>query len=62
MWRFIAGLSADRNTEWAEKKNKTVPHVFSDSAKVYILVFAVIIDKMEQFKNNCGSNCAKTWE
>ena len=33
---FIAGLSAVRNTEWAEKKIKTVPHMFHDSAEVYI--------------------------
>ena len=26
MWRFIADLSAVINTEWAEKKIKTVPH------------------------------------
>ena len=32
-----AGLSnsAVRNTEWAEKKNKTMPHVFYDSGKMY---------------------------
>ena len=36
MWRFIADLSAVINTEWAEKKIKTVPH----SAKS-------IIDMME---------------
>ena len=35
MWHFIAGLSAVRNTEWAEKKIKTMPLVFYDSAKVY---------------------------
>ena len=34
--RFNAGLSAVRNTEWAEKKIKTVPHMFDDSAEVYI--------------------------
>ena len=28
MWRFIAGLSAVRKTEWAEKKIIIVPHVF----------------------------------
>ena len=27
MWRFIADLSAVINTEWAEKKIKTVPHI-----------------------------------
>ena len=26
MWRFITDLSAVINTEWAEKKIKTVPH------------------------------------
>ena len=26
MWSFIADLSAVINTEWAEKKIKTVPH------------------------------------
>ena len=26
MWRFIADPSAVINTEWAEKKIKTVPH------------------------------------
>ena len=26
MWRFITDLSAVTNTEWAEKKIKTVPH------------------------------------
>ena len=37
MWRFIACLSAAKNTEWAEKKIKTVPHVFYDSAgEVYM--------------------------
>ena len=36
MWRFIAGLSAIRNTEWAENKIKTVPHVFYYTAEVYI--------------------------
>ena len=37
MWRFIAGLSALRtDSEWAEKKIKTVPHVFYDSAEVYL--------------------------
>ena len=35
MWRFIAGLSAARNTESAEKKIKTVPHVFYDCAEMY---------------------------
>ena len=47
MWRFIAGLSAVRNTEWAEEKIKTVPHMFCDSAEVYILVFALIVGIME---------------
>ena len=32
----LSGLSAVRNTEWAEKKIKTVPHMFHDSAEVYI--------------------------
>ena len=36
MCRFTAGLSAVRNTELAEKKMKTTPHVFYDSAEVYI--------------------------
>ena len=36
MRRFIAGLSAVGNTERAEKKIKTVPHVFYDSAEVHI--------------------------
>ena len=36
MWRFIAGLSAVSNTEWAEKKIKTVRHVLYDSAEVHI--------------------------
>ena len=27
--------SAVRNTEWAEEKIKTVPHMFYDSAEVY---------------------------
>ena len=26
MWRFIADLSAVINTEWVQKKIKTVPH------------------------------------
>ena len=26
MWRFIADLSAVINTEWVEKKIKTMPH------------------------------------
>ena len=26
MWRFIVDVSAVINTEWAEKKIKTVPH------------------------------------
>ena len=34
MYRFIAGLSVVRNTEWAEKKIKTVPNVFYNSAEV----------------------------
>ena len=34
MWRFIASLTSVRNTESAEKKIKTVPHVFCDSAEV----------------------------
>ena len=34
--RSIAGLSAARNTEWAEKKIKTVLHVFYDSAEMYV--------------------------
>ena len=38
MWRFIAGLSAVRNTEWAKnsKKIKIVLHMFYDSAEVYV--------------------------
>ena len=36
MWRFIAGLSAVRNTEWAENKIKSVLHVFYDSAEMYV--------------------------
>ena len=36
MWCFIAGLSAVRNTEWAENKIEAVPHVFYDSAEVYV--------------------------
>ena len=36
MWRFIAGLSAVRNIERAEKEIKTVPHVFYDSAEMYV--------------------------
>ena len=46
MWRFIADLSAVINTEWAEKKIKTVQH----SAKSIR-----IIDMMEtrtKFKDN----------
>ena len=34
MCRFIADLSAVRTTEWAEKKIKTVPHLFYDSAEI----------------------------
>ena len=26
MWRFFTDLSAVKNTEWAQKKIKTVPH------------------------------------
>ena len=41
MWHFIAGLqSAVRNTEWVEKKIKTVPHVFYDNAEVYQRVYS----------------------
>ena len=36
MRRFIAGISVVRNIEWAEKKIKTVPHVFYDSAELYV--------------------------
>ena len=39
MWRFITDLSAVLNTEWAEKKIKTVPQ----SAKSIS-----VIDMMEQ--------------
>ena len=35
MWRFIAGFSAVRNSEWAEKKIKIVPQVSYGSAEVY---------------------------
>ena len=44
MWRLFVGFSAVRNTQWAEKKIKTVPHVFLktklklyDSAEVCIM-------------------------
>ena len=46
MWHFIAGLSAVRDTDWAEKKIKAVPHVFWDSAEVYQYVYTSI----------CGDN------
>ena len=38
MWCFIAGHSVVSNSEWTEKKTKTVPHVFYDSAEVKTVV------------------------
>ena len=35
MWRSLQVRSAVRNTDWAEEKIKTVPHMFCDSAEVY---------------------------
>ena len=37
MWRFIASLSAVINTEWAEKKIKTVPHSSKSPKSISII-------------------------
>ena len=46
MWWFITDLSAVINTEWAEKKIKTVPH----SAKSISIID--MIGNKNNFKNN----------
>ena len=60
MQHFIAGLSnfGVRNTEWVEKKIKTVPHLFYDSAEVYIRQKQTYAEQ-EQFKNNRGFKLCK---
>ena len=55
MWRFIAGLSAVRNAEWADKI-KTALTCFMTVPKY------LRWRKQEQFKNTWCLNCAKTWE
>ena len=47
LWRYVAGLSAS-----SRKEDQIVPHVFYDSAEVYILVLAVIINMQDGNKNN----------
>ena len=61
MQRFLAGFSAVRSAEWAEKKIKTVPHVFSvkNRTKTFRTVPKCINDMMHESKNNWGSNCEK---
>ena len=49
MWRFIAEISAVINTEWAEKKIKTVPH----SAKSISIIDMMELRKIyPKLKNN----------
>ena len=43
MWRFLAGFSAVGNTEWAEKKIKTVTHVFSKTKLKLLTVQKCVI-------------------
>ena len=51
MWRFITNLSEVINTEWAEKKIKTVPHSAKSISIIDMMETRTILRK-KQFQNN----------
>ena len=52
MWRFIADLPAVKNTEWAEKKIKTVPHNVKGMSKTDVMetktIFRTISEQLSK--------------
>ena len=56
MWRFIADLSAVINTEWAEKKIKTVPHSAKSISVIDMMETRIILRtisvRLFKLKNN----------
>ena len=59
MWCFTAGLSAVRNTEWAEKKIKTALHVSNMTCLYWVFAVIIYVMEQDQFKNNWGSYFCK---